>query len=89
MVGERVNREITNFHLLRWCATKVVKVVVCARTRILLSLHTGRKGWLWSPKTHVMLLTFDQMKVQRDVNAYLVNQLRNLQLSPIYRDMAS
>ena len=38
IVGERVNREITNFHLLRWRATKVVKVVVCARTRILLSL---------------------------------------------------
>ena len=36
IVGERVNREITNFHLLHWRATKVVKVVVCARTRILL-----------------------------------------------------
>ena len=38
MVGERVNREITNFHLLRWHATKVVKVVVCTKTCILLSL---------------------------------------------------
>ena len=38
IIGERVNREITNFHLLRWHATKVVKVVVCARSPILLSL---------------------------------------------------
>ena len=36
--GERVNREITNFHLLHWRATKVVKVVVCARSPILLSM---------------------------------------------------
>ena len=36
IISERVNREITNFHLLRWCATKVVKVVVCARSPILL-----------------------------------------------------
>ena len=43
MVGERVNREVTNFHLLRWHATKVVKVVVCARTRILLSLKYQTK----------------------------------------------
>ena len=40
IVGERVNREITHFHLLHWHATKVVKVVVCTRTRILLSLLT-------------------------------------------------
>ena len=38
IISERVNREIANFHLLRWCATKVVKVVVCARSPILLSL---------------------------------------------------
>ena len=38
MVCERVNREITNFHPLCWCATEVVRVVVCARTHILLSL---------------------------------------------------
>ena len=38
IISERVNREITNFHLLCWHATKVVKVVVCARTHILLSL---------------------------------------------------
>ena len=44
MVGERVNREIANFHLLRWRATKVVKVVkvvVCARSPILLSFVPG------------------------------------------------
>ena len=35
MVGEIVNREIANFHLLCWRATKVV---VCARSPILLSL---------------------------------------------------
>ena len=39
IVGERVNREITNFHLLCWRAAKVVKVVVCTRKRILPSLE--------------------------------------------------
>ena len=38
IISETVNREIANFHLLRWRATKVVKVVVCARSPILLSL---------------------------------------------------
>ena len=38
IISERVNRKITNFHLLRWHAAKVVKVVACARTHILLSL---------------------------------------------------
>ena len=42
MVGERVNREITNFHLLRCHATKVAKVVVCTRTCILLSLKAAQ-----------------------------------------------
>ena len=39
IISEKVNREITHFHLLRWRATKVVKVVVCARSPILLSLN--------------------------------------------------
>ena len=39
MVGERVTREITNFHLLCWHATKVVeKVIVCTRSPISYSL---------------------------------------------------
>ena len=41
IISERVNREIANFHLLRWHTTKVVKVVVCARSPILLSLQCG------------------------------------------------
>ena len=43
-----------------------------------------RKGWLRLPKTHVMFLTFDPMKLQTYKKTYLVDQLRNLQLSPIH-----
>ena len=42
IISERVNREFTNFHLLRWRATKVAKVVVCTRSPILISL--GGRG---------------------------------------------
>ena len=49
IISERVNREITNFHLLRWRATKVVKVVVYARTHILLSLPGGGPGGCRGP----------------------------------------
>ena len=38
IISERANREIANFHLLRWRATKMVKVVVWARSPTLLSL---------------------------------------------------
>ena len=39
IISERVNREITNFHLLHWRATKVVeKWLVCTRSPIFLSL---------------------------------------------------
>ena len=36
--GNKSLGEISNFHLLRWSAIKVVKVVVCTRSPILLSL---------------------------------------------------
>ena len=56
IISERVNREISNFRPLRWHATKVVKMVVCARSPILLSLELTNQtgtGGLQSFKVNV------------------------------------